>query len=75
MEYVGNLKGHFVYFTANGIHILWHLIAIWYILWSFGIFSPFLVCCAEKNLATLDNTRKKGWKAFLRSAKKFVPFS
>jgi hypothetical protein len=31
-----------VYFTA-----------IWYILWSFGIFFPVLVCCAEKNLATL----------------------
>jgi hypothetical protein len=27
--------------------------AIWYILWSFGIFFPFLACCAEKNLATL----------------------
>jgi hypothetical protein len=27
--------------------------AIWYILWSFGIFLPILVCCTKKNLATL----------------------
>jgi hypothetical protein len=27
--------------------------AIWYILWSFGIFYPVLVYCTEKNLATL----------------------
>jgi hypothetical protein len=27
--------------------------AIWYILWSFGIFFPVLVCCTEKNLAAL----------------------
>jgi hypothetical protein len=27
--------------------------AIWCILWSYGIFSPLLVCCTKKNLATL----------------------
>jgi hypothetical protein len=26
-----------------------------YILWQFGIFFPVLVCCTEKNLATLLN--------------------
>jgi hypothetical protein len=30
--------------------------AIWYILWPFGIFSPVLVCCSKKNLATLVTT-------------------
>jgi hypothetical protein len=30
--------------------------AIWYNLWSFGIFSPILVRCTEKNLATLAET-------------------
>jgi hypothetical protein len=29
---------------------------IWYILWTFGIFFPFLVCCTKKNLATLFGT-------------------
>jgi hypothetical protein len=49
MEDVGIFYGHSVYFMA-----------IWYILWLFGIFygylvyfSPVLVCCTEKNLATL----------------------
>jgi hypothetical protein len=36
------LCGHYIYFVA-----------IWNILWLFGIFPPFLVCCAKKNLATL----------------------
>jgi hypothetical protein len=50
MEDVGILYVHLVYFTAIGniTHI-----AIWYILWSFGIFFPVLVCCTKKNLATL----------------------
>jgi hypothetical protein len=26
----------------------------WYILWTFGIFFPVLVCCNKKNLATLE---------------------
>jgi hypothetical protein len=33
--------------------------AIWYILWSFGIFFPVLVFCTEKNPATLSQTRGK----------------
>jgi hypothetical protein len=35
--------GHLVYFVA-----------IWYILWSFGVFFPVLVYCTKKNLATLQ---------------------
>jgi hypothetical protein len=35
-------QGHLVYFVV-----------IWYILWSFGIFFPFWICCTKKNLATL----------------------
>jgi hypothetical protein len=27
--------------------------AIWYILWLFGICFPVLVCCTKKNMATL----------------------
>jgi hypothetical protein len=37
----GLFWGHFVYFGA-----------IWYISWPFGTFSPVLVCCTNKNLAT-----------------------
>jgi hypothetical protein len=36
------LYGHWKYFMA-----------IWYILWWFGIFFPVLVCYTKKNLATL----------------------
>jgi hypothetical protein len=32
---------------------LGYVMAIWYILGQFGIFFPVLVCCTEKNLATL----------------------
>jgi Na+/H+-dicarboxylate symporter len=42
MEDVGIFYGHLVYFVA-----------IWCILWLFGMFSPVLVCCTKKNLATL----------------------
>jgi hypothetical protein len=38
----GLFYGHWKYFMA-----------IWYILWSFGIFVPVLVSCTKKNLATL----------------------
>jgi hypothetical protein len=33
----------------------WYILhtAIWHKSWSFGIFFPVLVCCTEKNLATL----------------------
>jgi hypothetical protein len=47
MEGAGILHAHLVYFMA-----------IWYILWPFGIFYgylvyifPILVCCTKKNLA------------------------
>jgi hypothetical protein len=63
----GILCGHLVYFKAKAIwYIVWsfgifygilcgHLVCRYgmYILWLFGIFSPVLVCCTEKNLATL----------------------
>jgi hypothetical protein len=42
MDVVGIFYGNLVYFMA-----------IWYILWSFGIFSPVLVCCTKEHLATL----------------------
>jgi hypothetical protein len=32
--------------------------AIYYILWSFGIFFPVLVSCIKKNLATLATGRR-----------------
>jgi hypothetical protein len=41
----------FVYFIFIYTYI--YFMAIWYILWSLVIFLPVLVCCAEKNLATL----------------------
>jgi hypothetical protein len=31
-----------------------HFVAIWYILWWFGTFSPIWVCWTKKNLAILD---------------------
>jgi hypothetical protein len=33
--------------------------AIWYILWSFGIFHAVLVFCTKKNLATCILSRKR----------------
>jgi hypothetical protein len=49
MENVGIFYGHLVYSAS-----IWYIfVAIWYILWSFGVFIPILVCCTEKNLATL----------------------
>jgi hypothetical protein len=41
-----------VYFMAIW-YILW---PFWYSLWLFGIFFPVLVCCINKNLATLVMT-------------------
>jgi hypothetical protein len=40
--------------------------AIWCILCSFGILFPVLVCCTDKNLATLDRRigKKVGLKRF-----------
>jgi hypothetical protein len=53
MEDVGIFYDRLVYFTAN-----WYtyFMAIWYILWSFGILFPILLCCTKKNLATLMST-------------------
>jgi hypothetical protein len=45
---VGIFYGKLVYFTA-----------IWYILWLFSIFSPVVVCCTKKNLATLADCRSR----------------
>jgi hypothetical protein len=42
---LGKFYGQMVYFMV-----------IWHIRWSFGIFFPVLVCCTEKNLATLPQT-------------------
>jgi hypothetical protein len=45
--------GHLEYLTS-----IWYMyiVAIWYILWSFGIYFTVLVCCTQKNLATLVDT-------------------
>jgi hypothetical protein len=48
MEKIGILYGHLEYITG-----------ILYVLWPFGIFSPALVYCVKKNLATLDGRLKK----------------
>jgi hypothetical protein len=40
--------------------------AFWHILWPFGIFFPVLVCCTEKNLATLMKTAIRKIKLFLK---------
>jgi hypothetical protein len=34
-----------------------YLVTIWYILWSSGIYFPFLVCFTKKNLATVEASR------------------
>jgi ATP-dependent Zn protease len=54
IENLGIFYEHLIYFTAIG-NIFGHLVyfmVIWY------IFSPVLVCCTEKNLATLTQTAK-----------------
>jgi hypothetical protein len=57
MEDVGILYYvHLVYFTA--ICHLPHYMAIGYISWLFGIFSPILVRSNKKNLATLPQMVK-----------------
>jgi hypothetical protein len=45
MEDVGLFYGHLVYFTA-----IWYtyIVAIWYILWLFGIFTPFWYAVPRK---------------------------
>jgi hypothetical protein len=47
MEDVGLFYGHSVYFVAI------------FCIWLFVIFFPFLVCCTNKNLATLKPTRQQ----------------
>jgi hypothetical protein len=42
----GLFYGYLVYFVA-----------LWYILWLFGIYFPVMVCCTTKNLATLPFAR------------------
>jgi hypothetical protein len=46
VEDVGIFYRHLVYFTA-----------IWYTLWTFGMFFPVLVCCTKKNLASLQQLK------------------
>jgi hypothetical protein len=42
---------------------VWLFMAIWNILWLFGIDFHILVCCSKKNLATLvENWREKSAK-------------
>jgi hypothetical protein len=53
MEDVGISCGHLVYFTAIAC-VSWPV--GFPILWSFGTFSPVLVCCTKKNLATLTHS-------------------
>jgi hypothetical protein len=54
MEDVGIFYVHLVYFSV-----------IWYILFLYGKMFPILVCCSNKNLATLPLTKlqKKKWAA------------
>jgi hypothetical protein len=65
----GLFYGHLPYFVD-----------IWYISWLFGIYFPILVCCSDKNLATLvlritpckeKNFEKKLW---FKSDKKLIFF-
>jgi hypothetical protein len=46
---------------------------IWYILYSFGTFSPVLVSCTKKNLATLVENFKKTKNRFSRSTRGWRP--
>jgi hypothetical protein len=61
----GIFYGHLVYFVVIfcicGILVYTSrfgiFMVIWCILSSLGIYFPFLVCCPEKNLATLSGSR------------------
>jgi hypothetical protein len=48
MEDVGIFYGRWFFYGQ-----LVYIMSIGYILWSFGINFPVLVCCTKKNLATL----------------------
>jgi hypothetical protein len=52
LEDVGILYDLFGLFCGNWVNC----IAIWFVLWAFGIFSPFLVRCVKIHLATLCET-------------------
>jgi hypothetical protein len=68
---IGSFCGHLVFLWSFGLFmVIWsfcgHLVflwsfglfvVIWYILWLFGIFFTIMVCCTQKNLATLLYTR------------------
>jgi hypothetical protein len=47
MEDTGIFYGLLVHFACNVVYF----VAIWYILWLFGILFPVLVFCTKKNLA------------------------
>jgi hypothetical protein len=49
----GPFSGNLVYFMA-----------LWYILWSFGLFFPVLVYCNKRNLATLFEITRSGSREF-----------
>jgi hypothetical protein len=49
----GYFNGRFGIFCGYFIYCM----GIWYLLLSFGIVFPVLVCCAKKNLATLLSSR------------------
>jgi hypothetical protein len=53
--------GHWEYFWPFGTcfgHLVYFMV-ICYIVWLFGTFSPVLVCCAMKNLATMLRSRPR----------------
>jgi hypothetical protein len=57
--------------------MLIYFVAIWSILWLFGKFPPILVCCAEKNLATLAEKKSRRFlelkKIIITNSNKYVP--
>jgi hypothetical protein len=51
--------------NVDTVYVHWEYITpILYILWSFGIFSPVLVCCTKKNLATLSDKLPNAYPNF-----------
>jgi hypothetical protein len=67
MEDADIFYGHLAYISA-----------FWYILWTFGIFNDFwayssvLVCCTNKNLATLTDPRSHTHIRILESIPSFA---
>jgi hypothetical protein len=60
MEDVDIFYGHLVY-----------CLAIWYLSWLLGINFPVLVCCSNKNLATLTGTTSQ-WRSILRCSSQIM---